>query len=262
MAERSRLPLRVLLVDDESAATDWLADLLARHQEMVIVGRASDADEAERLIARLEPDVVFVDIEMPGRDGLAIVDRLDPGIRAVIVTAFDDYAVEAFDTAAVDYLIKPVTAARLARTIARLTSGQGRSGTAAGVPHERGIEPPHPEAAGLAEKVPVATGRATKLVAADEILWLEALDNYSQVHRIGGPPLVIRRSLADWEQALQQKKSFLRLDRSLIVGLDRIDAIEWRLHGGTRVAFIGSDATLTIGRAATRRLKDAIDGRH
>jgi two-component system LytT family response regulator len=249
-------PLRVLLVDDESAATRWLAELLARHEHVTVVGRATNADRAEELIARVRPDVVFIDIEMPGRDGLAVLDRLDPRKRGVIVTAFEDYAVEAFDTAAVDYLLKPVTAARLERTLARLAGGRGRHGGIAsdGGPMGEPADPP----AMFDDKVVVATGRATTLVSADTLLWVESLDNYSKVYRLGGPPLVVRRSLAEWAEALAAS-SFLRLDRSVIVGLDRIDAIHWRWQGGTQVSFIGSDQVLRIGRAATRRLKDRVD---
>lgn len=245
-------PLRVLLVDDESAATDWLAELLSRHGHVTVVGRATGADQAERLIAQLEPDVVFVDIEMPGRDGLALLDRLESGPRAVVVTAFDAYAVEAFDTAAVDDLLEPVTAARLARTLARLADGRGRCGSE---PRPAGDPPP---AAAVDEKLAVPTGRATALVSADAILWLEAIDNYARVQRLGGPPLTVRRSLAEWAAVLSGT-AFLRLDRSLIVGLDRIDAIHWRWQGGTHISFIGSDALLTVGRAATRRLKERLD---
>ena len=248
-------PLRAVLVDDESAASDWLAELLSRHQHVSVVGRATSADRAERLIARLKPDVVFVDVEMPGRDGLALLDRLEGQTVGVVVTAFEDYAVEAFDTAAVDYLLKPVTAARLGRTLARLAAGLGRSPI---VTVGDGEAPP-PDPAGLDDKLPVPTGRATTLVPADEILWLEALDNYSLVHRSDAPPLTVRRSLAEWEEILCPGP-FLRLDRSLIVGLDHIDAIHWRWQGGTQVAFVGCEATLTLGRAATRRLKDRLDG--
>lgn len=250
-------PLRVLLVDDESAASRWLAELLSRYQHVTVVGRATSADQAERLIEVLKPDVVFIDIEMPGRDGLSVLERIDGNTRGVIVTAFDDYAVEAFDTAAVDYLLKPVTAARLERTLTRLAGGWTRFDSVTRA-HTSGPEEGTITPATLDDKVVVSTGRATALLPAAEILWVEALDNYSKVYRTGGQPIVVRRSLAEWGQALPVA-SFLRLDRSLIVGLDRIDAIHWRWQGGTQVSFIGSDALLLIGRAATRRLKDRVD---
>jgi DNA-binding LytR/AlgR family response regulator len=257
MPDQPPEPLRVLLVDDESAATSWLADLLSRHEHVAVVGRATSAARAEQLIAVHRPDVVFIDIEMPGRDGLSLLDRLDANTRGVIVTAYDDYAVEAFDTAAVDYLLKPVTAERLGRTLARLADGRGRSGAARPSAGDLPGEGPPRTGTPRDDKLAVPTGRATTLVPAQAILWLEALDNYSRVQRLDGPPLTVRRSLTEWEETLPAE-SFLRLDRSLIVGLDRIDAIHWRWHGGTLVSFVDSNATLTIGRAGARRLKDRL----
>lgn len=253
--QNSLPPLRVLLVDDESAASAWLSELLSRHRHVTVVGQATTADHAERLIAMLKPDVVFVDVEMPGRDGLALLDRLDGEVVGVVVTAFEDYAVEAFETAAFDYLLKPVTAVRLDRTMIRLARSLGHSRTVtSGAGDSR-----RPDQVEVDEKLAVPTGRATMLIAAEEILWLQSLDNYSRVHRSEAPPLTVRRSLAEWEEILSAK-SFFRLDRSLIVSLDRIESIHWRLQGGTQVAFVGRDETLTIGRTATRRLKDRLDG--
>jgi two-component system LytT family response regulator len=240
--------LRILLVDDESAASRWMADLLARHRHVRVVGRARQADRAEELIARLKPDVVFIDIEMPGRDGLSVLDRLDPSIKGVIVTAYEDYAVEAFDTAAVDYLLKPVTAARLDRTLARLAGGG------------RGSQPP-PAAADVAEpRLSLPIGRETIVVPASEVLWVESQENYSQLTLLGRPPLVVRRPLVQWEAELPPSM-FLRVSRSLIVGLPRIAMVRWQWQGGTQLEFSGSDAVLTLGRAATRRLKERIDRR-
>jgi two-component system, LytTR family, response regulator len=242
-------PLRVLLVDDESAASRWMADLLSRHQHVRVVGRARQADQAEALIARLRPDVVFLDVEMPGRDGLSVLDRLDPSIKGVIVTAYEDYAVEAFDTAAVDYLLKPVTAARLERTLARLMGGSGRGPGSA------------PLATDVAEpRLSVPIGRELIVVPASEVLWVESRENYSQAALLGRSPLVVRRPLVQWEAELPPDM-FLRVSRSLIVGLRRIAMVRWQWQGGTRLEFCGSDASLTLGRSATRRLKERIDRR-
>jgi len=242
-------PLRVLLVDDESAASRWMADLLSRHRHVRVVGRARRADQAEALIARLRPDVVFLDVEMPGRDGLSVLDRLDPSIKGVIVTAYEDYAVDAFDTAAVDYLLKPVTAARLERTLARLSGGGGRGPAPAG----SATDPAEP-------RLSLPIGREMIVVPASEVLWVESRENYSQAALLGRPPLVVRRPLVQWEAELPPDM-FLRVSRSLIVGLRRIAMVRWQWQGGTRLEFSGSDATLTLGRAATRRLKERIDCR-
>ena len=265
MAERLSLPenpppLRVVLVDDEPAASCWLADLLGRHEHVEIVGRAVDADAAERLIRELAPDVVFVDIEMPGRDGLAVVDRLGGKTRGVVVTAFEEYAVEAFDTAAVDYLLKPVTAARLTRTLARLACGSGRvAGQEAGdeAAGETAAQPTRGEASDA--RIPLAAEGTTAVVALAEILWIEASENCSRVYRALEPALFVRQSLARWEEMLPAE-AFLRVSRSVILRLDRIEGIRWNWQQGTQLSFVGSDARLTIGRSAARRLKDRLEG--
>ena len=140
------------------------------------------------------------------------------------------------------------------RTITRLTRSLGHSRVVIGAGHSR-----PPDQVAVDDTLAVPTGRATMLIAAEEILWLESLDNYSRVHRSGAPPLTVRRSLAEWEEILSAE-SFFRLDHSLIVSLDQIDAIHWRWPRGTQLASVGCEETLTIGRAATRRLKDRLDG--
>ena len=246
-------PLRVVLVDDEPAASCWLADLLGRHEHVEIVGRAVDADAAERLIRELAPDVVFVDIEMPGRDGLAVVDRLDGNTRGVVVTAFEQYAVEAFDTAAVDYLLKPVTAARLTRTLARLAWSGGRNHVDAAAASVAQAGPSSDETI-----LPVQAIGATAVITLGEVLWIEAAENTSRVHRAHEPPLFVRKSLADWEETLPAA-DFVRVSRSVILRLDRIEGIRWNWQQGTQLSFRGSQDTLTIGRSATRRLKDRLE---
>ena len=253
-------PLRVVLVDDEPAASCWLADLLGRHEHVEIVGRAVDADGAERLIRQLEPDVVFVDIEMPGRDGLAVVDRLGRKTRSVVVTAFEEYAVEAFDTAAVDYLLKPVTAARLARTLARLARGSGRAagqGEDEKATGEAAAQPARGKASDA--RIPLAAEGVTALVTLADILWIEAAENHSRVYRAVEPALFVRQSLARWEELLPAD-AFLRVSRSVILRLDRIEGIRWNWQQGTQLSFVGCDARLTIGRSAARRLKDRLEG--
>jgi len=255
MPDRYELPadppqLRVVLVDDEAAASRWMADLLSRFPHVQVVGRARRAEQAEKLIDRVRPDAVFVDVEMPGRDGLAVLERLAPSIRGVVVTAFEDYAIEAFETAAVDYLLKPVTAARLSRTLARLAATSSLPAPAESLPAI---------AAAGDERVIVPLAGETAVVPATDILWVESQENYTQLHAIGREPLVLRRPLVHWEHELP-RASFLRVSRSLLVGLERIAMVRWHWQGGTEIEFAKSSEVLILGRAATRRLKDRLDG--
>lgn len=255
MPDRGFLPLdapslRAVLVDDEPAATSWLAELLNRHPHVEVVGTAEDATAAERLLDQLRPDVVFVDVRMPRRSGLTVLNRLKPGMRGVVVTAYPEFALAAFEVAAVDYLLKPVTAERLDRTLARLAGVTPRQGG-----HQDGDgSRAEPEA----ERIWLDIGGQTAVIQPEEILWIEADENYSRVQCRGQPSLLVRRTLAQWEEQLPQAV-FCRVSRSLIVRLDQIKRIRWRAKGGTLLEMAGAETPLTLGRPATRRLKERLD---
>ena len=247
MPRASRI-LRAVIVDDEAGAVAALEELLTRHAEIEVVATAGSVPQARRVLRELEPDVVFLDIEMPHMDGLALCADVGASIPVVLVTAHDDYAVDAFDTGARDYLLKPVTAERLARCIERLV-GDTAAGPAVAVP-ENDLSPKGPRHV-------VAEGDGTVLVPEGEILWIEAHKSCSRVHATGGRTLLARGSLAAWEDVLPADR-FVRVDRSLIVALERIERISWRSQGGTRLQLSGEDAALTLGRAATTRLKQVL----
>jgi len=118
MAPDEKGRLRTLIIDDERLARDNLRDLLAGHQEMVIVGEARHVREAEAIIENTRPDVIFLDIQMPGGSGFDLLERLVCAPPVIFVTAFDQYAIRAFEVNALDYLLKPVKKERLARVIA------------------------------------------------------------------------------------------------------------------------------------------------
>jgi len=246
-----RAGLRVLLVDDEAAAIVALKDLLAAHPAVTILGSARSVDSALTIVAEhaADLDVVFLDVEMPRRGGFELLASLGPSTRVVFVTAYDDYAIEAFEVGARDYLLKPVTAERLARCLARL--GQpDRGSREPGAPEAEAATPGQPR-----RPMPVAGG--TSLVENAQLLWIEAVGSATEVRFATGTTLFVRRSIAAWEEALPAD-AFHRIGRSTIVHVARIRRIRWRSQGGTVVEFHGSDQQLTLGRAATARLKQAI----
>lgn len=217
--------LRLLVVDDEPPARARLRRLLAAHADVSVVGEAGDAAEALALAAALAPDALLLDIRMPGTDGLDLAASLpDPRPAVVFVTAHGEHALAAFDAAALDYLLKPVEPARLARALERLRE------RAAGAPAA-----PRPVPARLL--IPDRGRLHVVLVA--EIEWLEAADNYVVVHAGGRAPL-LRRTLAGLLADLGP--GFVQTHRSAAVALAHVQGVTLEDGGEALVRLAGGDS--------------------
>ncbi|MDC8770447.1 LytR/AlgR family response regulator transcription factor [Roseateles albus] len=214
--------MRVLIVDDEPQARARLQRLLSAMPGIEIAGIAKDGEQALAQVAALAPDVIFLDIQMPGISGLDVAASLpDPAPAVVFASAFDRYALEAFDSDAVDYLLKPVEAERLARALDRLRE---RLRTR--------ISPTRAEQAPPAQLLIPDRGR-THVVAVAEILWLEAADNYVLLHLLDGRTPLLRRSLAGL--LVDLGVGFMRTHRSAAVATAQVLALgdsELTLRGG------------------------------
>lgn len=230
--------IKALIVDDEPLARTALATLLAEHGEVEIIGMAGCVKEARALLARQTPDVVFLDMEMPGGSGLELEPFLPVSTRTIFVTAFSDYALRAFEFGASDYLVKPVDFHRLEIALARLERQLSMGGSHAAESYLT-IE---------------ADGKSNRVKAA-EILWVKAQQNYSVVRIIGEvTSLMVPKSMADWEGVLAAE-IFERLDRSLIVNVMQIQAVSWLSRDESLVAFVGDAKQVPLGRTAAQRLK-------
>jgi two-component system LytT family response regulator len=231
-------PLKTFIVDDEPAARQRLRVLLLAHPEIEFVGEAGSVAEAFVFLQDQAPELVFLDMEMPGGSGLGLERHLGKATRTVFVTAYPDYALKAFQFGAVDYLLKPVDPNRLAITIERLLGG---------VPD---IVLPVPAIldcmgiSGLIERIQVS-----------EILWIEAFQNYTRVYLANAEkPSLCRQTMAAWEEMLPADL-FVRAGRSEIIQLARIRAVRWNSRNNTVVSFNSSDWLLQLGRASALRLK-------
>lgn len=244
--------LRLLAVDDERPALDELLYLLRRHPAVEAVQGASDATTALRLLRDEPVDAVFLDIDMPGLDGLELAGVLrnfatPPAV--VFVTAHDDRAVAAFEIGAVDYLLKPIRDARLAEAVGRIVdraaSALGPSSTA--------------PAADADDVIPVELGGVTTMVPRSTVLWVEAEGDYARLHTTTGTHLV-RIALSALE-ARWADHGFLRVHRSYLVSVARI--------GGTRTVGSGvvvclrgqgecPPVELPVSRRHTRELRDRV----
>jgi len=249
-----------LLVDDEPLATTRMRELLAAHSEIEVIGTAGSLTEARAFLETQAPDVVFLDVEMPGGSGLDLLANVPDATQVVFVTAREKYAVQAFAAAALDYLVKPVDPERLADTVARLRK-QG-AGTGARPSTAADAGDPKAAAFGLddALSVPMAEKSTTMVVVVGDICWIESLRNFTRV-ALKGPPRVMlfRRRLVDWDGILPEGP-FARVGRSYLVQLATIEQIEWSSRSETRVTFGDGVEPLALGRLPAMRLREILGG--
>jgi two-component system LytT family response regulator len=256
-----RVERRIVLADDESLARERLRQLLTPYPAWTIVAECRNGPDAVEAILRHHPDVVFLDIRMPGLDGLEVAEAIRAdgespamkGAAIVFVSAHDEFALRAFDVSAVDYLLKPIDRERFDRTVtrieARLTSGQPT--------------PPPGDAAALLGSLPsaprvrflVRSTRGYYFVRTDDVEWIEAEGNYAGLH-VGGRIHLVRHTMKMLESMLDPAK-FVRVHRSAIVSLSRIARMEPLGHGEYRV-FLQSGAIVDTSRAYSARVMQVL----
>lgn len=264
--------LTALLVDDEPLANERMRSLLAERGGVNCIGTAGSVEGAKKALEVLRPDVVFLDVEMPGGTGLDVLPSVPEGTQVVFVTAYEKYAVEAFAAAALDYLVKPVNPERLSETLRRLKKVAGlqppRTTTAGEVSNAEGDdEDPVASPGGsggsrLGDMIHVRLRHAkrTMAVTIDDICWIEALQNYTRVClRNPGRVHLFRRRLGEWEIDLPAG-SLARLGRSLLVRIDSIEETEWKSRNEKVLRFGAGIEPLVIGRLAAMRLRSILDG--
>ena len=220
--------IRTLIVDDEAPARDKLRRWLAEETDIEIVGEAPDGLAAAASIATVAPDVVFLDIQMPGLSGLEVAAQLEPDAapRIVFVTAHDEHAIAAFDLDAVDYLLKPFDRDRLRKTLERLRlqiAAQGAHGPAVQTARTH---------LGSSDRLLVPQGNALQLIDTASIHWLEADDNYVHVHTAQARHLV-RRTLSDLLAQLGDR--FARIHKSAAVNLLEVKTLSPLFKGDYEV---------------------------
>lgn len=230
-------PMRVLIVDDEAPARARLRRLLLAHPQVEVLAEARSGQEALRLCEVHAPDALFLDVQMPDIDGLGVAASLpEPAPAIVFVTAFDHFALPAFDAAAVDYLLKPADAAHVARAVQRLRErGSVRTAPAARPPPTQLLIPDR--------------GR-THVVTVADIEWLEAADNYVVVHTPQRAPLM-RRTLAGLLADLGD--GFVRTQRSAAVALAHVRSVQALAKGDAQV-ILHSGVSVPCSRQYRARL--------
>jgi len=226
--------MKALIVDDERLARAELKRLLAAHTEIEIAGEARNGEEALDLIAKLGPDLLFLDIQMPGMTGFELLERVDDVPQVIFTTAYDQYAIQAFEVNALDYLLKPIAPNRLAAALAKMR--------------------PRPERTRL-EQVFVRDGDRCWIVRLPDIFLLESEGNYTRVCFGSERPLV-RRSLNAFEEQLDPNV-FFRAGRKEIINLKWIDKVDIGVNGSLMVTLRGG-RTIEMSRRQSTRLREIL----
>jgi two-component system LytT family response regulator len=240
----SSSPRRAVIADDEPLARDRVRMMLERHPGYEVVAECSDGQATVEAIVAHEPQILFLDIKMPGLDGFEVVEALQ-GARVrpaiVFVTAFDSYALRAFEVSAVDYLLKPFDVGRFDQALARAASHVAQASGAALDPSLRGFLETLRAKREYPERFLVRGPTHLYFVRAQDVEWVDAQGNYVRLH-IGGRAHFVRDTMKVFETKLHPDR-FVRVHRSIILNIDHIQRLEPHGHGeyaitlrdGTRV---------------------------
>jgi two-component system LytT family response regulator len=229
-----------LIVDDERIARRELAYLLREIPEVVVAGEAASVDEAAEAMARLHPAIVFLDVQMPGASGFDLFDRTRMDAHVIFVTAYDEFALRAFEVNALDYLTKPVRPQRLRQAVDRYI--------------ER-VEPTPPAGRlGLTDSILLNIDRTPRFIKLASIECILAEGDYSRLIVSGGPLGLVLKPMKEWERILPEKH-FCRIQRSIIINCEHALRFEPAVNGGYEVYMKHLDAPLVMSRRFARQFR-------
>ena len=239
---------KALIVDDEELARKLLREMLASHPEIEIVGECGNGMEAVKAVAEHEPELLFLDVQMPKLSGFDVLELVDPaGLAVIFVTAFDQYAMKAFDVHAVDYLLKPYSKERFEAALERAKSQKAEK-----APDAAALAATARPAGQFLERIVVKDGTTVTLVPTAKLDYVEALDDYVSL-ATEGKKLLKQQTISSLEAALDPAV-FVRIHRSVVVNFERVSRIE-PYGKESKVAVLGNGVKLPVSRAGYERLR-------
>jgi two-component system LytT family response regulator len=236
--------MKALIVDDERLARKELIKLLEEHPSVEVIGEAVNADEAIQMVNELSPDLLFLDIQMPGKTGFQLLEELDFVPVVVFTTAYDEFALKAFEVNALDYLLKPIQPERLAETVGKILEKEKSKSVA--VRHGD-------KKLGLADQVFVKDGERWWFVSLSNVRMFESDGNYIKVYFDTNRPM-IHKSLNALDEKLDER-AFFRASRKHIINLSWVEGIEPWFNGGLMVRLRGGEK-VEVSRRQAAKFKD------
>jgi two-component system, LytTR family, response regulator len=230
-----------ILVDDERLARKELRSMLAEHEIIDVVGEAETVKQATELIHANKPDVLFLDIQLPGETGFDLLEKISTDCKVIFVTAFDAYAIRAFEVNALDYLLKPINPARLTQAIERLTT------------HDSAPAPPL-RALEYEDRLFIEVEERSRFLKVSDIIAISAMGDYSQIFSCDGQKSLVLKPLKDWEERLPAKH-FTRIHRSTIININYVDRVESWFNRSYRIHIRQMAEPLVMSRRYAARFK-------
>lgn len=244
--------LRAIIVDDEEPARLAVRQGLLDLGGVTVVAECANGFEAVKAVSEARPDVVFLDVQMPKIDGFDVLELIGRDVPVVFVTAYDEFALRAFEVHAVDYLLKPFTADRLAAAIGRVRQ---RAGAAAALPSPSALAASARPPGTPLDRVVVRDGAQVHVLPVDKIDYVEAQDDYVAFH-VAGKSILKDQTLGDLEGRLDPRR-FVRIHRSYLLNIERLARVELYAKD-SRVAILTDGAKLPVSRSGYQRLQQLL----
>lgn len=241
------MSIRTIIIDDERLARNELKKLLQEFSEIEVIDEAANVNEGLEKIEQLSPDLIFLDIQMPGKTGFDLLEELERSPRVIFTTAYDEYALKAFEVNALDYLLKPVEPRRLYDAIQKLHFEESKEPASSGIIINRNT------LLGENDQVFVKDGERCWFVKLNEIRLFESVGNYAKVFFAGNKPLILK-SLNALEERLDDKV-FFRANRKHIINMRWIEKIEPYFNGGLLLELKGGEK-IEVSRRQTVKFKE------
>jgi two-component system, LytTR family, response regulator len=233
--------LSALIVDDERLSRIELISMLKHFENIYVIGEADNVDLAIKQIEEHKPDLVFLDIQMPGKSGFDLLDEIEVEAKIIFVTAYDEYAIRAFEVNALDYLPKPVSQERLTKTVERIINNDPNKNLIA-------------KKLKYTDRLFLEFGTQMCFLKISEIAFIAAEGDYSMVNLINGKKGLVSKSMKEWEERLP-KDFFCRIHRSSIVNTEVIDKIDKYFNNSYKISLKGVKESLIISRRYAKKIK-------